>query len=151
MEFLTNLHPVIVHFPIAFFAAFFLLEAVSFFMKNEMVFNWATFTLGAGVVTSLLAVITGNQSHEYLKPVLKTKPVIVEQLINSHEQFATFTLWFFTAIFVLRIYLLLKKKFSPKWKALFLVFAIVGLYFVYQTGTLGGKLVFDFGVGTKLF
>lgn len=151
MEFLTNLHPVIVHFPIAFFVAFFLLEAVSFFMKKETIFNWATFTLGAGVATALIAALTGNQSHEYLKPVLKSKPVIVEDLINSHEQYATLTLWFFAAILVLRIYLLVKKKFSLKWKTLFLVFAVIGLYFVYQTGTLGGKLVFDFGVGTKLF
>ncbi len=151
MELLANLHPVIVHFPIAFFVAFFLLEAVSFFMKKEMIFNWATFTLGAGVVTALLAAITGNQSHEYLKPVLKSKPVLVEQLISNHEQFATITLWFFVAIFALRIYLLLKKKFSVKWKAVFLILVLVGMYFVYQTGILGGTLVFDFGVGTKLF
>ena len=35
MEFLANIHPVIIHFPIAFFVAYFFLEVASLIAKKE--------------------------------------------------------------------------------------------------------------------
>lgn len=151
MEFVANLHPLIIHFPIAFFAAYFVLEFTSLVTKKDSLCKMATVFLGAGVIFALLAVLTGNQAHEVLKPVLKMKQSFINEAIESHEQFATITLWYFFAMLVLRIYLLIKKNLSPNWKFGFFVLALLGIYFVYQTGILGGKLVYDFGVGTKLF
>ena len=151
MEFLANIHPVIVHFPIAFFVAYVFLEVASLIAKKESLCKMAAIFLGAGVIFALLAVLTGNQAHEVLKPALKMKPSYIEEAIENHEQFATITLWFFFAMLVLRVYLLIKKNLSPNWRFVFFVLALLGMYFVYQTGILGGRLVYDFGVGTKLF
>ncbi|KAF0138683.1 MAG: hypothetical protein FD122_3734 [Stygiobacter sp.] len=151
MEFLVNMHPVIIHFPIAFFVAYFLLEVAALVTKKDSLCKMAAIFLGAGVIFALIAVLTGNQAHEVLKPVLKMKPSYIEEAIENHEQFATITLWFFFAMLVLRVYLLIKKNLSPNWRFVFFVLALLGMYFVYQTGILGGKLVYDFGVGTKLF
>ena len=151
MEFLANIHPVIIHFPIAFFVAYFFLEVASLIAKKESLCKMAAIFLGAGVIFALLAVLTGNQAHEVLKPALKMKPSYIEEAIENHEQFATITLWFFFAMLVLRVYLLIKKNLSPNWRFVFFVLALLGMYFVYQTGILGGRLVYDFGVGTKLF
>ncbi|MBI3123633.1 MAG: DUF2231 domain-containing protein [Ignavibacteriales bacterium] len=151
MEFLVNMHPVIIHFPIAFFVAYFLFEVAALVTKKDSLCKMAAIFLGAGVIFSLIAVLTGNQAHEVLKPVLKMKPSYIKEAIENHEQFATITLWFFFAILVLRVYLLIKKNLSPNWRFVFFVLALLGMYFVYQTGILGGKLVYDFGVGTKLF
>ncbi|RJQ59871.1 MAG: DUF2231 domain-containing protein [Stygiobacter sp.] len=151
MEFLVNMHPVIIHFPIAFFVAYFLLEVAALVTKKDSLCKMAAIFLGAGVIFALIAVLTGNQSHEVLKPVLRMKPPYIKEAIENHEQFATITLWFFFAMLVLRVYLLIKKNLSPNWRFVFFVLALLGMYFVYQTGILGGKLVYDFGVGTKLF
>ena len=43
----------------------------------------------------------------------------------------------------------LRKKFSNLFKYVFCVLALVGSYFVYQTGEYGGKMVFQHGVGTQ--
>lgn len=151
MEFLVNMHPVIIHFPIAFFVAYFLLEVAALVTKKDSLCKMAAIFLGAGVIFALIAVLTGNQAHEVLKPVLRMKPSYIKEAIENHEQFATITLWFFFAMLVLRVYLLIKKNLSPNWRFVFFVLALLGMYFVYQTGILGGKLVYDFGVGTKLF
>lgn len=151
MEFLVNMHPVIIHFPIAFFVAYFLLEVAALVTKKDSLCKMAAIFLGAGVIFALIAVLTGNQAHEVLKPVLRMKPSYIEEAIENHEQFATITLWFFFAMLVLRVYLLIKKNLSPNWRFVFFVLALLGMFFVYQTGILGGKLVYDFGVGTKLF
>lgn len=151
MEFVADIHPVIVHFPIALFVAYFVLEAASLITKKECLCKMATIFLGAGVIFALISALTGNQAHEVLKPVLKMKQQFIEEAIENHEQFATITLWFFFAMLVLRVYLLIKKNLSPNWRFVFFVLALLGMYFVYQTGILGGKLVYDFGVGTKLF
>ena len=151
MDFLANIHPVIVHFPIAFFVAYFLLETASLATKKDSLCKMATVFLGAGVIFAVLAALTGNQAHEALKPILKMKQLVIDEAIESHEQFATITLWYFFAMLLLRIYLLIKKNLSPNWKFSFFVLALLGMYFVYQTGILGGELVYDFGVGTKLF
>ncbi|OGU66353.1 MAG: hypothetical protein A2499_18975 [Stygiobacter sp. RIFOXYC12_FULL_38_8] len=151
MEFLVNMHPVIIHFPIAFFVAYFLLEVAALVTKKDSLCKMAAIFLGAGVIFALIAVLTGNQAHEVLKPVLRMKPSYIKEAIENHEQFATITLWFFFAMLVLRVYLLIKKNLSPNWRFVFFVLALLGMFFVYQTGILGGKLVYDFGVGTKLF
>ena len=151
MEFLVNMHPVIIHFPIAFFVAYFLLEVAALVTKKDSLCKMAAIFLGAGVIFALIAVLTGNQAHEVLKPVLRMKPSYIKEAIENHEQFATITLWFFFAMLVLRVYLLIKKNLSPNWRFVFFVLALLGMYLIYQTGILGGKLVYDFGVGTKLF
>jgi uncharacterized membrane protein len=46
--------------------------------------------------------------------------------------------------------LVLKKKFTGYIKYIVVLIALVGCYFVYQTGEHGGKLVYKYGLGTDL-
>ncbi len=151
MNFLADLHPIVVHFPIAIFVLYCLSEIVSLIFNKDWLCKVAILLLAAGVVSSILSVLTGNQAYTVLKPVLKTKQVIIEETILKHEQFATITLWYFLILFVIKLYFLIKKKQTHNWKIVFCILSLVGIYFVYETGLIGGKLVFDFGVGTKLF
>ena len=83
MEFLVNMHPVIIHFPIAFFVAYFLLEVAALVTKKDSLCKMAAIFLGAGVIFALIAVLTGNQSHEVLKPVLRMKPPYIKEAIEN--------------------------------------------------------------------
>ena len=64
MEILAGLHPRLVHFPIAFFVLYFLLETAGVMLKKEFLTKAAYIVLGLGILSALAAVLTGNQAHE---------------------------------------------------------------------------------------
>jgi uncharacterized membrane protein len=150
MEFLAQLHPQLVHFPIAFMAIYALLEITGILSGKEFFQKTAYLFLFLGVLTAIAAVISGNQAAEIASKWKDKGAVIPTKLISEHEEYATITLWYFTGLLVLRTFLFLKKKFTGAAKYFFILLAGLGLYFIYQTGDHGGKLVYGHGVGTEL-
>jgi uncharacterized membrane protein len=151
MEFLAELHPRIVHFPVVLFILYFFLEAFGILLKKDYLSKSAYIILVAGIVTAVAAVLTGNQAHEAAKMILKEKNNLLNEMIEQHEQNATITLWYFLAILILRTYLIIKKKFENNWKYIFIPLGLAGCYLIYITGIHGGELVFKYGIGTQLF
>lgn len=150
-ENLAGLHPMIVHFPIVLFISYFLVEVSNLFFKQSIVDAVNLIILLAGVLFSVVAVLTGNQAQNTSLHILQSKPAEIVKVLELHETMATISLWLFTAILFLRYYLFSKNKLTQKWKILISIIAFFGVIFIYQTAFLGGKLVFDFGVGTKFF
>jgi len=148
LEFLSSLHPVFVHFPIAVFFLYIIFELLGIF--DDKYSKAALVLLLFGVLTGLATVLTGNQAAEALFKSSQIGKNIPRELIESHENYATLTLWFFFALAALRIYLVVKKKFNKKMKIIILFLAILGYVFVFETGERGGKLVYDFGAGTRI-
>ena len=147
MELIANLHPRIVHFPIAFFIIYALFEIFGIILKKDFLIKAAYITLILGIITALFAVLTGNQAQDAAKLILDDKTVGISEAIKKHEEFATITLWYFTALFILRTYLLINKKFISSWKYIFIGLALIGCYLIYNTGYYGGELVFKHGIG----
>lgn len=151
MEFLSTLHPKIVHFPIALFVVYALMEIIGSFVKKDFFSKTAHLILFLGVVGAIAAVLTGNSAEEAARALSKAGVSISIQSIEDHSDFANFTLWYFAGTLVLRTYIVLRKKFSGSIKYFFIVLSIVGVFvLVYQTGELGGKLVYKYGIGTNL-
>jgi uncharacterized membrane protein len=69
--------------------------------------------------------------------------------MEEHENYANITIWYFAALLVLRTFLVFKKKFTDVFKYAFVVLALIGGYFVFQTGDHGGRMVYEHGIGTK--
>lgn len=151
MEFLSELHPRIVHFPVAFFILYFFLEMFGILLKKNYLSKSAYIILIAGIGTAVIAVLTGNQAHEAVKIVLKEKNNLLNGMIEEHQQNATITLWYFLAVLIFRTYLILKKKFDDNWNYIFIPLGLAGCYLIYITGIHGGELVFKYGIGTQLF
>jgi uncharacterized membrane protein len=145
MEFLVQFHPKIIHFPIAFLLIYLLLEMLGAIFKKDFFSKAAHLFLLFGVLGALAAVLTGNQAEDAFEGWNKTTSAILE----THSTYANITLWFFTALLVIRTFLVVRKKFNYLFKYLFCLFGIVGAYFVYQTGEHGGEMVFQHGVGTQ--
>lgn len=150
MEFLAQLHPKIIHFPIAFFILYFLFESSGIILKKEFLLKSAFIILILAIIFSILAVLTGNQAYEIVKQ-RQTDAALYKDVINQHELFATITLWYFFALMFLRIYFVVKKKFIGKVQYLFIVIGLIGSLLIFLTGSYGGDLVFKYGIGTKLF
>lgn len=156
MESIAQLHPLIIHFPIALLIAYAILEIVSYFIKNSSYEKFVLILLVAGTLSGVLAVLTGNQAEEIAEGKFENSKSFlnkeqIEEAIEEHEDYATKTLWYFVALAVLRIGLTIKKKFDNKWKLFFILLAVMGGYLVYLTGSHGGILVYKFGIGTELF
>ena len=150
MNFLAHLHPEVVHFPIAFFIIYSLLEIVGAVLKKEFFSKAAHLFLFLGVLGAVAAVLTGNAAENSAHLLAKTGINVPKSAIGEHEDFATFTLWYFAGLLFIRTMYVLKKKFSGNIKYFFAVLSLAGALLVYNTGRLGGKLVYKYGVGTDL-
>lgn len=136
MEFLAELHPKIVHFPIAFLTVYPVMELIALISKKDFFSKAALLMLLIGVVFSLIAVLTGNQA--FISNQNLSKESI--EIFNQHENFANIITWFFTALLIIRYYLVIKNKLTFKFHLLIVLIGISAMYFVYQAGNYGGKL-----------
>jgi len=136
MELLADIHPKIVHFPIAFLMLYpfmelvFLISVKDFFSKSAMLF------LAIGVIGSFFAVLSGNQAFE----VVENWNGEGKEIFSYHQLFANLTVWFFSALLIVRYILFIKKKLNRTIISVIFVLSLIGVYLVYQTGNYGGKL-----------
>jgi len=148
LEFLAQYHPLLVHFPIAFFVLYFIFESAGIILNKEYLLKSAVIILALGIVGAVESVLTGNQAEELLKVQGVLSPAIHE-IAEEHESWATITLWFYFFVLALRVFLTLNKKFVGKIRYVFILLSLIGVFLIYKTGEYGGKLVFDHGAGTK--
>lgn len=144
MEFWAELHPIAVHFPIVLFSLYVVFEVLGIWKNNYT--PTALIILFLGVISSIFAVLSGNQAEASVKSISENVAEIVEQ----HETFATLVVWYFLFILIGRVYFTVKKRLTKKVLILFSILAMIGAYFVYLAGHFGGELVYSFGIGTKL-
>ena len=78
MEFLAQLHPKIIHFPIAFLLVYLLLEMLGAIMKKDFFSKVAHLFLLFGVLGALAAVLTDNQAEDAFEGWNKTTSAILE-------------------------------------------------------------------------
>jgi len=150
MEFLAALHSKIIHFPIAILILYSLFEILGVLFKKEFLQKSAHLLLAIGVIISIAAVLTGNQAAEAAELIKNKISTYPAAQIEEHETYATITLWYFFALLIFRTYLVLKKKFKGALLYLFIPLVLVGSFFIYETGNLGGKLVYKYGIGTEV-
>ena len=150
MNFLAELHPQTIHFPVAFFILYAILELLGILFENKFISKTALIILAAGVFTAVFAVLTGNQAEEVAENLITAGKTFPREILDKHESLATITLWFFTGVLILKIYVTIKKLQATGIKYLFIILAITGIYLIYETSNYGGDLVYKYGIGTEL-
>ncbi|MEJ5351315.1 MAG: DUF2231 domain-containing protein [Melioribacteraceae bacterium] len=149
MELLSNLHPKIVHFSISLLVIYFIFELAGFMLKKEYLTKSSYILLIFGILSAILSVFTGNQAYQSVINNVTQNELI--NLIERHQDYATMTVWYFTFLFFVRTYLLIKKKFFRKYQLILVLLSFIGAIFILLTAHFGGELVFKYGLGTKLF
>lgn len=145
-SFLADIHTKVVHFPVALLATYSVIEIIGIMFRREFLSRTALLILCIGVVTAFFAVLTGNQAAANF-PYWNDES---SSLLNQHQNYATYLLWFSVFTCAFRLYLTIKKRFAGYLKYSFILIASVILFLVIQTGLHGGDLVKKFGVGTDL-
>jgi uncharacterized membrane protein len=135
-NFLAEIHPKVVHFPIALLTVYSLLEIFGIILKNTFITKSALLIFCLGLGTAFFAVLTGNEASA----AVFRWDVESSILLNTHQQYATYLLWSSVLICAFRIFLTVKKKFERPLKYIFILTSLLILYLVYQTGVHGGDL-----------
>jgi uncharacterized membrane protein len=140
----THLHPMIVHFPIALLIIGFLTDLASLFMKQDFWKQAGLYLLILGAAGTIAALISGEQAGSGI-----AEQGLLKQAIEQHEEAAILAVWLISVTTVIRIALVLLKKYTGAFKiaALILFFLSVGA--IARTGYYGGKLVYEHAAGVE--
>ena len=109
---LVEIHPILVHFPIALLILIVLLDFLALFLRRAHLVEAATWCLGFGALDLLAAELSGNVVEDHVKKAL------VRNLLEMHTTFALITVITFITLFALCV-VWLSPVFSPRCAHLF--------------------------------
>lgn len=144
-DYAPNIHPMIVHFPIAILILAIGLNLIAFFLPE----NWwdekkTTFIYVLGSIAAIITYFTGRSAADTV-----FLPTEAQSVLTDHADWALWTVLFFGIYSILRIALHWFKKLETKSIQVFaLVLALPGLFFLFETGEYGATMVYGYGVGT---
>ena len=140
----THIHPMIVHFPIALIIVGFLADLIGTIWKKEFFSKVGFYLLILGTLGVVAAYFSGNLAGGGI-----TEAGPLKQALETHEEAAQLSLWLMIGVAVLRIALMIFKKYSGslQWIAVLLFF--LGVISIARTGFYGGELVFKHAAGVQ--
>lgn len=137
---LQNIHPLVVHFPIAFLAGsavFYLLALVA---RKDTLANTAFALLIAGTLAAAAAVGTGL----YAESGVMVSRTVREQLLSVHEKCMIATLAVSAALV---LWAIADRPFPQKGRAIFLVLFLLLLGLMSVGADYGARMVYDYNAG----
>jgi uncharacterized membrane protein len=141
---LTHLHPMIVHFPIALLMVGFLADAVGLFTKKDFFSKAGFYLLILGTLGVVAAYFTGNYAGEGV-----TEAGALKQALETHEEAATLTLWLMVGAALIRIAMVVLKKYTGIFRWIAFAVFFIGVLSIARTGYYGGELVYKHAAGVK--
>lgn len=149
---MMNIHPIVVHFPIALFLTGFALDVIGHFSQGETLKRASLILIVLGALGALAAMLTGQFAEEAAEEVLSTKGVGV---LDQHEGLGKLTAYLLLAVAAIR--LILATSWLSKWRwaagialGVYLVAGALGVGALTATGYYGGELVYRYGAGVQL-
>lgn len=145
-EWAPNIHPMIVHFPIAIFLLAVIMDVASYFLP----YSWWDETknlilYGFAAVSGLAAFFTGRAAADSVFLEAEAQGVLSE-----HADWAELTVWFLGLYFLLRTGLYFWKKADIKVLQIALtILSFGGVFLIYETAEYGGQMVFGHAVGVQ--
>lgn len=141
-DWIPNLHPFIVHFPIALIVLAVLFDAARLFFRQQDWLEKATLALYAtGSLGLIAAFLSGRQAVETVSVTGDAVPVV-----TSHEDWALYTLIYFLIFTGIRFVIWWKQLEKGFVLPVLVVFAMGGTGMLWYTGEQGAKLVYKHGV-----
>jgi uncharacterized membrane protein len=148
---LPNLHPAVVHLPLALLPAAFLFDAAGLLMRRVRWLDWAAGALYVlGALGALAAYLAGQQAEEGIGRI----PEAAAEIVEAHEEWASRAMILFLVIAGIRAGIAWKRRreAEPGMRAgrlALLVAALAGLGILLYAADLGGSLVYRHGVAVS--
>ena len=142
-----NIHPLLVHFPIGLLCAAAAVDVAGWlFRRNRLLRQAATVLYVLGTGGAIAAYVTGRAASQTI-----WLPGMAQAVLRQHWDWALRTVWFFGMVTLVRLVLLRPSRRDPRPSivATFALVGLVGIGLLIETGDRGGRLVFQYGVGTN--
>lgn len=143
---LGELHPPIVHFAIALVIISIISDFLGITLKKESLKNTGFWTLMFGAVAVVLAFITGHQAEEVVEKSIEG--TVAYKILENHEFIGTLTL--ISVLILAGFRFILNKVSDIRLMGIYLIVGFIVMAIVGLQGRIGGKLVYEYGVGVKL-
>ena len=140
-------HPLTVHFPVAFLSLSGLLSIYLSFRYQKTLTQFNLGLLFLGIIASLVSLYTGNLEDGKVSRTLCDPTVL-----KDHENFAYYTVYIFSAVFVfwfIRLYASVS-KFKTLLVSLLIILNLAGIISLVYVGHLGASLVYEQAAGVKV-
>lgn len=142
MEDFSNLHPLVVHFPIVLLLLAVVAQIASFFLWKKQ-FNWATLLLLLGGFLGAYVAST------FVHPHTTGLSAAAEQVLEKHDLFAEYTMWLSGIGLLLKAVSLFLFK-DKVWLEIIIALLLAGAAFsVSKAGHYGATLAHIHGVGVQ--
>jgi uncharacterized membrane protein len=141
----NHLHPMIVHFPIALLFVGFLSDAIGLISKKEFFIRAGFYLLILGTIGVVSAYLSGNYAGEGV-----SEAGALKQALETHEDAATISLWIMVGTALVRIAMVVLKKYTGIYRWIAFVIFFLGVLSIARTGFYGGELVYKHAAGVTL-
>lgn len=140
VQHLQNIHPLVVHFPVALLPTAALVYWLAFLARRQS-WQWTgLWLLVLGVLGAVVAVATGL----YAAPGVMLAPSVKEHLLVYHKWIMISVLGLSTA---LALWALITRPMPTRWRGLFLALLIVMVGMIAKGADYGGRMVYDYNAG----
>lgn len=140
VQHLQNIHPMVVHFPIAFLVGAALFYVLAWGLKKDKLAFTGFMLLILGTLSAGAAVGTGL----YAEDGVMVSRSVRAHLLNHHEYFMFMTLG---VSIVLSVWGLLKRPFPNKGRLLFILLFLILLGILSIGADYGARMVYDYNAG----
>ena len=139
-----NLHPLVIHFPIALLIVAALADLVDILVgRPDWLRTAGTALYALGVVGAVVACVSGQQAAN---TVLMSG--MAHSIVAAHRTWALATTFYFGVLVIVRFALTFTGAPVGRWlRVLLFVAAVAGVAGLLQTAERGGRLVYEQGVG----
>ena len=137
---LQNIHPLVIHFPLAFLMGAALLYVAAWLLKHDGFAHSAFVVLILGALSLVVAVATGLYAEQGVMLSLSVR----EHLLQPHKNAMLATL---TMCTIPTIWAIVARPFPKKGRLLFLFLLLVMIGAMTVGADFGGRMVYDYNAG----
>ena len=140
LQHLQNIHPLVVHLPLALLPSAVLFYLLAWLTGRESLAWTALWVLLLGTVSAAVAAATGLHAEDGVM----VDPSVREQLLDPHEDWMLTTLGLSAA---LALWALAGRPFPVRGRRIFVLLLLVVLAVMAHGADYGGRLVYDYNAG----